>query len=197
MATGVTFNFSAVTKKLIQLKDRMPKAVARSLNRGAVSARAAMIPAIVADTGLKASKVREAMSIKNATPDRLVTHLQARGARIPLIDFRGKGPEPSRGKPGRVVTAGLKGGAGRYPGAFIARMPANKNAESGHRGIYMRKGTGARMSRGAWSKNLPIRQLYGPSIVHVFTKFHALGIKAGEESIRKNLAHEVSYMLGL
>jgi hypothetical protein len=196
MASGIRFDYTQVVRKMQMFRDRAPKAVARSLNRGAVSARAAMIPAIAADTGLKPAKIRSAIAIKNATTENLVAHVVARGARIPAIDFKGKGPEPSKGRPGRGVTTSLPGGRS-MPGAFVARMPANQNAESGHRGIYKRKGTGGRKSRGAWSQNLPIRQLFGPSIAHVFTKFHSVGIAAGEESIRKNLAHEVSYMLGL
>lgn len=195
--SSIRFDFSQVTAAMARMRDRMPKAAARAINRSTVSARAAMIPAIVADTGLKATKVRQAMTIRNATSSNLQSALIARGARIPLIDFKGKGPEPSRGRAGTSVTAGVRGGRQSYPGAFIARMPANANAESGHRGIYKRKGTGARTSRGGWSKNLPIRQLFGPSIVHVFDKFHQLGIDRYNEALPKNLASERRFILGV
>lgn len=189
MASGVTFDFRDVTRKLAQLKDRMPKAVARSLNRAAVSARAAMVPAVASDMGVKASVAREAMAIRQATPSTLASRVVARGKPIPLIAFNARGPEPSRGR-GRGVTYRSKVGKGVIKDAFIATM------QSGHRGVFKRVGAGSRKSAGAWSKNLPIVELHGPSVPHVFAKHYPLGIARGEESLRQNLKHEISYLLG-
>lgn len=189
MASGVTFDFRELTRKLARLKDRMPKAVARSLNRAAVSARAAMVPAVAADMGVKATVVREAIAIRQATPSALVSRVAARGKPIPLIHFNARGPEPTRGR-GRGVTYRSKVGKGVIEDAFIATM------QSGHRGVFKRVGTSVRKSRGAWSKNLRITELHGPSVPHVFAKHYPLGIARGEESLRQNLKHEISYLFG-
>jgi hypothetical protein len=38
---------------------------------------------------------------------------------------------------------------------------------------------------------LPIKQLYGPSIGHVFAKFRAQGLARAEEMFQKTLDHEL------
>jgi hypothetical protein len=95
---------------------------------------------------------------------------------------------PSRGK-GRGVTARFPGGQGSYPHAFIATVG------HGHRGVFMRKNALARKSSGAWSLNLPIFELRGPSLPHVFRKYIPVGLARGQEQLAKNLASEFKYAL--
>jgi len=127
------------------------------------------------DMGLKVSDVRDRITIRDATLSRLAVTLYASAKRLPLILFRASGPEPSRGK-GRGVSANL-GGRKRYPQAFIATM------NSGHRGVFQRRG----LSR------LPIAELHGPSIAHVFTKHEQVGIDRAREQLAKNLGHELAF----
>lgn len=174
------FDTGNLERALQQLGNRAPSAVARALNRSAVSTRVVMARAIAQDTKLKVGTVREQVAIQEAKPAaaQLVARISVSGKRIPLIDFQARGPYPSRGR-GRGVTARLPTGKGRYPNAFIAQM------KSGHKGVFQR----ARKSR------LPIYELFGPSLPKVFIKYVALGLARGEESLQKNLAHEVRYAL--
>jgi len=162
--------------------DRMGRAGqvanARALNRTIASIRAALIPDVASDVGVKQSTAREQFRTESARPDALVARLTVSGKRLPLIDLDARGPEPSKGK-GRGVTARAQAGRKRYPTAFIATM------RSGHRGVYQR----SRTSR------LPIRELFGPSLPHVFAKYLPKGLAMAEEVLVKNLEHELEFAL--
>jgi hypothetical protein len=164
-----------VQAALKQLGDRAPRVFMRSLNRAGASARTAMGREISRDLSLKVGDVRERINILEATQTRLSVTLYASLKRLPLILFKASGPEPSFGK-GRGVSANL-GGRKRYPHAFIATMG------SGHRGVFQRKGRG----------RLPIAELRGPSIAHVFKKHEQVGIDRAQESLTKNLGHELEF----
>jgi hypothetical protein len=88
------------------------------------------------------------------------------------------------------VTASIGGARKTYPGAFIMTV-----GTGGHRGIFQRVGAGSRMSRGAWSKNLPIIELKGPSLPHVFNKQSQVAIDRFNEQFPKELEREVSFAL--
>lgn len=164
------------------LGDRAPKAISRALNRAATSTRAMHARQIAADMRLKVGSVREQLKIRNARPDDLVARISASGKRLPLTDF---GARQTR----KGVTANTGKGRTLIPAAFIATMG------SGHVGVFKREKPGERRSPGAWSLNLPIQQKFGPSLPHVFSKLTPAAIAHGEEALKKNLAHELSWAL--
>jgi len=178
MDTSVTIDTSQGQALLERIAAEQPQAFARALNRSAGSARTAMARAIREDMGLKATVVRERIHLTEARPDRLQAKLAAGLKRIPLIDFGARGPEPSRGK-GRGVTAKIGPITRRYPHAFLARMA------SGHRGVFSRKGTA----------RLPIYEMFGPSLGHVFRKYLTLGTTRAEEAFTKNIKSEFRHAL--
>jgi len=167
--------------KLAQLGARAPRVIMRSLNRSASSGRTAISRVISKDMGIKVSEVRDRINILNATLTALRVVIYASAKRIPLIQFKASGPEPSRGR-GRSVRAGGKS----YPGAFIATMG------SGHRGVFIRSGA-SRRSAGAWSLNLPIAELTRASIAHVFKKHEQVALDRVLEQLGKNLGHELAF----
>lgn len=161
---------------LRQYPKRATRAMVRAMNRALTSGRALMVQRIAADTGLKSGTIRDAFAMRNATNERLEARLAVGLKRIPLIDFNARGPEPSRGR-GRGVSYRLKGGSGRIEHAFIATM------KSGHRGVFAR-------SREA---RLPIRELFGPSLGHVFAKYRPEGIAKVKEAFATNFARELAF----
>jgi hypothetical protein len=172
-----------------RIRKKAPVAQVRALNRAIVSANVVMIRAISGDLGVSAKTVRERINVQQATPERLRARLYANAKRIPLIDFGAKGPEPSRGR-GRGVTVKSASGRRVIPNAFIATMG------SGHRGVFQRV-AGASGRRGPAPKRsqLPIRELFGPSIWKVFQKLEYIGIEKGREALIKNLRSEFRFVL--
>ena len=171
-----TFDNREMKRALANLGPKKMKRVAiRSLKRAGTAGRASMSKAITKDTGLKARKVKDEIKIK-VEPAQV--SLTVTGARIPLIEFRARGPEPSRGR-GRGVSYKLPNSRGRIKTAFIARMP------SGHRGVFHRKGP----------KQNPIRELFGPSLTKVFEKFVPDGAKVAAAALVKNLRSEIAFAL--
>jgi hypothetical protein len=158
---------------------RATRATVRAMNRAITSGRAFMVQRIAADTGLKSGDVRKALVLRNATEQRLEARLSAGLKRMPLIAFNARGPEPSRGK-GRGVSYRLKGGGGRIASAFIGTM------RSGHRGVFMRSG----------KSRLPIRELFGPSLGHVFAKYRPEGIARAREAFVTNFRSEMKFEAG-
>lgn len=151
----------------------------RALNRSIASGRTVMARSVAQDIGAKVGDVRERIQLYEATPSRLVARM-ATGLRprLPLIDLRARGPEPSRGK-GRGVSYRIGQQARRLPHAFIATM------RSGHRGVFMRDA----------AERLTITERFGPSLGRVFLRF-VKDVKARTvEMFNKNLIAELRHRL--
>lgn len=157
--------------------DKVARAGVRAVNRAIGSARTLMVRSIAVDTGLKAGTVRDALPLREASINHPSATLEASLKRIPLIDFQARGPEPSRGK-GRGVTYRLTGSRGRIATAFITVMPT-----SGHRGVFVRGGL----------TRTPIRELFGPSLGHVFWKYRDDALARAQESFTTNFTHELGW----
>lgn len=190
MITTITFDDRDLKAATENLRKKFPQAVRRAVTRAATAGQVAMARAMVDDTGLPVGAIKKAMNV-TVDGDGLSATIEAKGKRIPLIDFKARGPEPSRGKGRGVSYSNPGGGRGRNEHAFIATMP------SGHRGVFQRAGnamaTRRRDGRG-WS-GLPIKELFGPSIVWVFMKFLALGAARAKEQLVTSLKSEIDYAI--
>lgn len=165
------------------------RVIVRALNRGIVAARTQIVRDVAKDIGMKVGDVRKAISQRNATLGSPEARLGAGLSRIPLIDFNAKGPVPSRGR-GNGVS--FRMGAGnprtRLPNAFITRVTraGEDGVHSGHDGVFVR----------VTKKRLPIKQLFGPSLGHVFAKYRAAALARGEAMFMTTLERELDYQKG-
>ena len=175
-----------IEQAITELGKRAPIAIARGLNRTAQSERTAMARAVAQDMGLKVGTAREAITVDKASRDNLVAKVTARGKRIPLIEFKARGPYPSRGR-GAGVSYTMQGQRKTWKGSFIATVTkaGADGQHQGHRGVFFRTG----------KKRLPIKQAYGPSIAHVFGNLMPVGDARRAEVLQKNVAHEIDYEL--
>jgi len=175
------FDFSidvkSFAKELEALGNRAPALMARVVNRANVAGKTAMVKAVSKDTGIQQKNIERELRINKATRFAPVASIEIRGRRIPLIAFKARGPEPSRGR-GRGVSYTLPGGRQRIGNAFIGTMP-----HSGHRGVFKRVS----------KKRLPITELFGPSLPHVFEKFLSVFEEVALGSFSKNMAHEINF----
>lgn len=187
-AITIDFSQTAAVQALSRLGGAGDRAARRSLKRTTTSVRALMGSLVAKDIGLPVTAVKKEIRV-TVTADERGASIGVTGAPIPLIAFRATGPIPTRGR-GRSVTASIGGQRKTYPGAFIATV-----GSGGHRGVFKRVGTSSRRSKGAWAKNLPIIQLYGPSLPHVFAKYLPEGAARAEEQMTKNLEHELAFEL--
>lgn len=160
---------------------KVQRASVRAMNRAMASARTVMVRAIARDVGLKASVVRDALPLREATWSHPEARLSASLKRIPLIDFHARGTK--RGG----VTYRLGRGTSRLPHAFIATMP------TGHVGVFERVAGAARRGPAPNRSQLPIKQKFGPSLGHVFRKFRPDGIARALEMFAKNFDHEMAF----
>ena len=168
------FNDAQVQRAFKVLGARALSAVSRALNRSAVTTKTVMQRNVADDTKLPSRTVAKQLRIEEArpSPERLRARIIITGARIPLADFKAR--QTRRG-----VTADVGTGRKLYPSTFLAKM------KSGHEGVFGRRG----------KARLPIDERFGPSLPHVFEKHISEGLARGEESMQKNLAHELSYAL--
>jgi hypothetical protein len=130
------------------------------------------------------------MVIRKATFSTLRGAIEITGRRIPLIELKATGSEPSRGR-GQGVSYSLGGQRRRRGTAFITTL------KSGHRGVFKRLGPSVSKSTGAWSKNLPIVELRGPSIPRVAAKRSILNAlkTVGQVTLARNLNAEIRFVL--
>lgn len=178
----MTLSVEIDSKKVDAALESSPKktgvALLRSLKRGTKSARTLAARVVSKDMSLKVSDVRVRIRITEPTAQTLSGKLGGDLRRIPLIKFRAKGPEPSRGR-GRGVSYRGKTGK-RLPHAFISTMPG------AHRGVFQRKS----------SSRLPIQQLFGPSVGHVFSEHRGEIMARGEEQVLAELNRLLDRILG-
>lgn len=189
MSTAVTVkvNDADFRAGIASLRGKFPRAIRRAVYRSGVAARTEMSKNIRTDTGIAAAKIKDAMTLTQPSDNAIL--LTISGKRLPLIEFKARGPEPSRGR-GRGVSYSLPGGRGRAPHAFIETMP------SGHRGVFERWPGRAKTVRTARGRSgLPIRELHGPSLVKVFEKYLPIAADRGREALETNLRSELSYAL--
>lgn len=179
-ALKLKFNTAQLKKALRECPEAIRRAEVRALNRAGVTMRAIAAREIKANLGssVKIGALKDVINVRNATAERRTVAVEVSGARIPLIDFGAKGPEPSLGR-GRGVTVSLKGGLKRHVHAFIATM------KSGHRGVFQRR----------LRRRLPIFEKFGPSLPQAFRTVSPTVRAAGVESLAKNLSSELNYEL--
>lgn len=168
-------DLGGLKKELEALGREAPAIMSRSLNRASTAAQTATVKAVARDTGLQQKYVKRELKIERANRSRPVAAVEIAGRRLPLIAFSARGPEPSRGK-GRGVSYRLPTGRGRVSDAFITTVGS-------HRGVFKRRG----------KRRLPIVELRGPSIPHVFEKYLPTFRSVAEESLLKNLRHEIDF----
>lgn len=198
MAIVLTVDDDAVALKLRQTAAVLPRAAARALNRSATQVVTVLVRETAKDLGVPQKLVREHLRVRRASDVRPVATITTRGERIPLIDLRARGPEPSRGR-GSGVSYTLRGRRQRIPEAFIATVRGRSGAQrgGGHRGVFRRIG-GERRSRGGWSLNLPIVELFGPSVPVAMGRAPVMVAARARyaEVIEGNLRHEIDFAVG-
>jgi hypothetical protein len=161
-------------RRLSALRTRYPQAVKKALLRSGTTARVEISRAMAADPQAPIPQKTAAKAIRIVVVGEEAVQLQCVGRRTPLINFKARGPYPSRGRGGGVTYSG-----GRADHAFIAIMP------SGHRGVFERVGTA----------RLPIRELFGPGLASLFEKYKHLGAERGREALIKNLRSEIAFAM--
>ena len=147
------------------------RASVRALNKAAKSGKTLLTRKIAKDMGVKVGDISRAISVRRATPTSFCVILGASLKRIPLIKFGAKAT-----KRGVSYRAGSK--RTKLAGAFMATMP------TGHTGVFKR-----RLAVG----RLPITELRGPSIGHVFLKYSDEALARAQEQFPKDLEHELRF----
>lgn len=176
MTTTLKFNIQQTQRAVAKLREKAPYAIARAINRAAVSGRTQLARDTSADMKLKVGVVRDKIVIEEATTTKHLAKVYASNKRVALIEFGARGRYPSRGK-GKGVSARTQ--TGRYPNAFIAFM------RSGHKGVFARKTTA----------RLPIHELFGPSIAHVASKHAPAAADRMKQQCLKNLVSEFRFYI--
>lgn len=189
----VRLNTAQWDRALAQLgRGNATKAAVRALNRTGSNAKTAWVRDISKDMGLPQKDVRDAITIKKATPQKPTVVLSATTKRIPLIRFKARATKRNG------VTAKLPGGAGRYAKAFIARvMGKNKDGSSGdHLGVFERNTViRSRKGKKRGSPALGIHQKYGPSVAQSATATSKVAEDRASEMLFKNMEHEIKFLV--
>jgi hypothetical protein len=183
---------------LAALPGAADKALARAINRAAEAARSEAVRGAVAEYNVQASRVRDTMSIRRASPDNLNASVHSRGSALPLSRFETTPSQPGTGGPGKAtLRAAVKRGGGQkpMPGAFVARFG------SGHTAVVERLGTKTKSSKpalGAKTASGTIPEFVGPSVPSMLgSTTVSEGIEArAAEVLDARLDHEIDRMLG-
>lgn len=175
----IDFDADQAVQALRQWPGRTTRATMRALNRALTTGRAEMARRVAKDMGMKVGDAKEAVFVEQATAGRLSVRLAASLRRRPLYDFKAR--QTSKG------VSHLSAGGQRVtvPGAFIVGVQTG-HAGVKHTGVFMRVGRA----------RLPIRELRGVSIGHVFNRHRAAVGQVISDAFEKNLGHELAFAAG-
>lgn len=100
------------------------RAMSRALNRAITSARAASIEAITERYELKPSDLRDALTLRTASPSDLQVSITARSGSMPLHYFPHAPTQPGTGGPGKpaLTATVIRAQTKPVPGAFVAQI---------------------------------------------------------------------------
>lgn len=177
-----------VVTDLRGLNAKVTRGSARAMNRAATSGRAVMARAIAEDTGLKVGDIKAVLPIRTASPAQLEASVRSSLARIALSKFKAQAA-----KKGGVSYAFGNSGRRTIPTAFIARVKAGSKVNplpdseaSFHVGVFVRRA----------KKRLPIDELAGPSLGHVFIRCQAAGLAQMNAAYETAFQHEFNRIMG-
>lgn len=141
-----------VTNVLKDVKNGLPRAIQGAINTSLTESRRDLYNAIKEEYNLQktASRKKEALDIKRASPTQLFGRLFYKGRNIPLINFRVAPSKSVRRNPRntRVISEIHRGQPQTWKSAFVAQM------RSGYVGVYVRRG----------KAQYPITEKYSTSI---------------------------------
>lgn len=168
----VNANFSALSGKTLN------RVAVRTLNKVATNVRTGASTAIRKRRALSAKAVRDAMSIKKATPEKLESSLVVTGRPIPLKGYKAR--QTKKGVYVNVSPGGRKLVTHAGNNAFIV------DNIGGH--VFAREG----------KKRLPIKKLFGPSLPSTFLQeqVKAAWTAVAKDVMLKRAAEELKYELG-
>jgi hypothetical protein len=173
----ITFDVSKVIGNLEKLPTRSRRAISRGLNKAAANVRTSASTAIRKRRALSAKVVREAIAIRRARPDRLVSSLVVTGRPIPLKEYKA-----------RQTKSGVT--------AQVSPGPRKLITHAGNRAFIIDKIGGHVFARQGKAR-LPVKKLFGPSLPSTFVQeqVRAAWTATAQDALPKRLAEEVRYEL--
>lgn len=178
----VKADISSALEKFGMVEDEAKKAIVRALNRAAKSVQVQAAREIrEAGYNLKASRIKKALTVRQANANVLQAGIRAIGRPISLYEYGAR--STSKG-----VSVNVKEGRKLIKHAFIATMP------TGHTGVFMRKPGVIQGKRGKMIQARALgHELFGPAIPSMFVSeivTRAMTSKLNEQ-FPKELDHEL------
>ena len=183
---------------------RMRVLSAQTLNRGAARGSTRLVRIVTDDLNLKPGYVREQISVRKATPDRLQSRLVARKRPILLSNFdarqrtqplrRRKGEKRVKGERARRSGAGISirikrnGPREILPGTFLFKSPKNGALIAAVRVPAGGTANGRRKRVGRF----PVEALYGPSVDQVYRRARPQLASELQEFVRAELDRRIA-----
>ena len=168
LGISVESDLKQFQKQLTALEQQAyPKAVTRTLNRVASSAKVASSKHIAPQMNAKQSDIKRRMVEAKAYPKKLWASIIASGSPLKLIAFKAR--QTARG-----VVSKAWGVNKLYRGTFIAPVKRGSSSNA----VYARKS----------SHSLPVKQLWGPGIAQLFKKQENITIM--QDTVRMRIATE-------
>ncbi len=165
---SIQSDLKQLQKQLTALeREAYPKAVARTLNRVASSAKVASAKHIAPMMNAKQADIKRRMIEEKAYPKKLWVSIIASGSALKLIAFKAR-------RTAKGVVAKAWGVNKLYRGTFIAPVKHG----SSNNAVYTRK----------TKHSLPVKQLWGPGVVQLFKKPENITIM--QDIVRMRLSTE-------
>ncbi|MBO8136799.1 MAG: phage tail protein [Desulfotomaculum sp.] len=193
-------------RMLSHVPDAIPKAMANAINRAADTAKTEASRKIRKIYYIKHKEVIETIRIYGAKETDLNAVVISKGERRALSKFKitPKKPQPGRRKP--VIARVKRGGGGPISYAFVAKVQHHYQPK-GHIGVFKRASDNTKRVkipvrvgdkiREKKVKELPIQQLYGPSVPQMMNnpEVKEWVEEKASERLEQRLEHEINRIL--
>jgi len=197
-----------IRRQLSGIPGAMPRVMSEAINRTATSARAEIVRRLAGEINASQTSIRRVIRIQKARRSHWVATIDLFSKRIPLIKFGAA--RLKKGVSYQILSStGRKQIVGDPAEVFIQTLP------SGHKGVWRRvgsallRGKGAKKARGGMMARLskkrkskigrlPIIELLGPSMGHVFESAPGIAWQVRQEAslrLERNIDQQVTYIL--
>lgn len=180
MITVDTRTIREVERQLGQFSNKAPTVISRALNRAATNAKTNAAKKAREEYIIKASDIKNTITIKKATKNRLATDVISKGERLGLHKFKVSPKNPRPKRPPKSLKVGVKKSSSKeLLHAFVADV------------------NGAKVFERVSKSRLPIKQLYGLAVPQMIGHISVRDF-IESESLRvfdQRLNHEVENIL--
>jgi len=177
---NLTSDIAKIHTLLSHIENGAPRAINGALNRTIDGVRTDIVNQVKNNYDIKPTKIRAALKVTHSKPATLQASVNAKGEKIPLVQFRVSPNKPGQQSDDGIRVSVKRSGGKQLPNAFVA-------SANGRVGVFERID----------KSRLPIKELNGPAVAQMVNEptIQKYILDGAGERFSKRADHEIDRLL--